>query len=141
MDIDTPFASYAEVETHVLKLRLLKETAELRFGNHCHALADKEVRSTLFKGAISDAVHDIKPVQKAAELLTSGGIGSQLLMGMLTRKGGLIRRLLTSVAVLVLPNLLRKVPWTALAAKLGGTLHAADAHAQNGHAPGGTVPR
>lgn len=135
MDIEKPFVSHAEVEMHALKLRLLKETASLRFGNHCHALADKEVRSTLFKGAISDAVHDIKPVQKAAELLTSGGIGSQLLMGMLTRKGGLMRRLLTSVAVLVLPNLLRKVPWADVGAKVSGALRTTAAHEHNGHAP------
>jgi hypothetical protein len=124
MDIEKPFVSHAEVEMHALKLRLLKETASLRFGNHCHALADKEVRSTLFKGAISDAVHDIKPVQKA-----------QLLMGMLTRKGGLMRRLLTSVAVLVLPNLLRKVPWADVVAKVSGARRTTAAHEHNGHAP------
>jgi hypothetical protein len=133
MVIEKPFTSYEEVEKHALKLRLLSETALLRFGNHCHALADKEVRSTLFKGAVSDAIHDIKPVRKAAELMTSGGIGSQLLMGMLTRKGGLMRRLLTSLAAVVVPNLLGKVPWADVGSKLSGALRTAKVHEHNGH--------
>lgn len=122
MDIEKPFATYEEVQSHALKLRLLSETAALRFGNHCHALADKEVRTTLLKGAVSDAVHDIKPLRSAAQLMTSGGITSQVLMGLVTRKGGLMRRLITSVAAVVLPNLLAKVPWARITSKATGML-------------------
>jgi hypothetical protein len=132
MAIEKPFASYEEVEQHALKLRLLSETAALRFGNHCHALADRELRSALFKGAVSEAVHDMKPVQKAAELMTSGGLGTQLLMGLLTRKGGLKRRLLTSIAAVVLPNLLAKMPWGEVVVKAAGLLRK-PVHEHNGH--------
>ena len=133
MDIDKPFTSYEEVEQHALKLRLQSETALLRFQNHWHAFADKDIRGPLLESAVSDAIHGMKPVQKAAELMTSGGIGSQLIMGMLTRKGGLMRRLLTTVAVTMLPNLLAKVPWMEVASKVGGALRTARAHEHNGH--------
>ena len=126
MASDQPFTNYAELEKHALKLRLRSETAALRFGNHCHALADKEVRAVLMKDAMNDAIHGFKPLHAAAEVVTRGGIGSQLAMGLLTRKGGVKRRLLSSAAALVLPNLLAKVPWSDLLHKLSTALHTKD---------------
>jgi len=121
MDTETkPFASYKEIEVHALKLRLRSETQKLRFENHWRALADKGVRSALLRGAVTDAVSDMKPVQQMAEMMTSGGVASQLVMGLITRRGGIMRRLLGSVAAVVLPNLMAKVPW----GKVAGTLAA-----------------
>lgn len=111
MDTEKPFASYKDIETHLVKLRVSRDLHALRFENHWRALGDKELRGTLFKGAVKDAVHDFKPAQKMTALLTGGGIASQLIMGMLTRRGGILRRLLTSVAVMAAPNLLAKLPW------------------------------
>ncbi len=111
MDIEKPFTSYKEVETHEVKLRVLRDTHALRFEEHWRALADKDVRSSLIKGAVHDAVHDFKPLQKVTELLSSGGIASQLLVGMVTRRGGIMRRLLTTVAMMAAPGLLAKFPW------------------------------
>jgi len=129
MDTETkPFVSYEDIEVHELKLRLRSETQKLRFENHCRALADKEVRSALFKGAVKDAVSDMKPVQHIAELMTSGGVASQLMMGLFTRRGGIMKRLLGSVAAVVLPNLLAKVPWGKVAGTLAAKVSA------NGHA-------
>lgn len=123
METNKPFANYAEMEKHGLKLRLRSETAALRFGKHIHAFSDKEVRSTLMKGALNDALDEMKPMRTAVELMTSGGVVSQVLMGLVTRKGGFMRRLVTSVAVVVLPNLLEKVPWTNVVGKVSGALH------------------
>ncbi len=111
MDIEKPFASYKEMETHLVKLRVLRDTHVLRFEDHWRALGEKDVRSTLFKGAVQEVIHDFKPAKKISELLSGGGIASQLIMGMVTRKGGILRRLLTSVAVMAAPNLLAKFPW------------------------------
>ncbi len=111
MDIEKPFTSYKEVQTHEVKLRVLRDTHALRFENHWRALGDKDVRANLFKSAVNDAVHDIKPVRKITELLTGGGIASQLLMGMISRRGGLMRRLLGSALAMAAPGLLAKVPW------------------------------
>lgn len=108
MDTENPLASFKEMETHLVKLRIIRDTHALRLENHWLALRDKEVRAVLFKGAVQDAVQDFKPAQKITELLTGGGITSQLIMGMITRRGGILRRLLTSVAVMAAPNLLTK---------------------------------
>ncbi len=123
MDIETPFANYAELETHGVKLRLRSEKAALRFGIHCHALAHKEVRAVLLKDAVEDAIHGIKPLHVAADLVTSGGVASQVVMGLLTRTGGVERRMLSSVAALVLPNLLSELPWSNWLGKLSSALH------------------
>ncbi len=111
MDTETPFTSYKEVETHEVKLRILRDTHALRFEEHWRALGDKDVRAVLFKGAVHDAVHDFKPVQKVTELLSGGGIASQLIMGMITRRGGILRRLLGSAFAMAAPGLLSKIPW------------------------------
>lgn len=128
-----PFTSYEEVERHALKLRLRSETQKLRFENHCRALADKEVRSALFKGAVKEAVSDFKPMHRVAELMTSGGVASQLVMGLFTRRGGIMKRVLGSVAAVVLPNLLAKVPWAKVAGTLVTKMRGDVDHAHNGH--------
>lgn len=129
MDTEKPFTTYEELERYGVKLRVRSETQLLRFENHCRALGDKDLRSTLIKGAMKEAVHDFKPARAVAEALTGGGIASQLVMGMLTRRGGLLRRLLTSVAVVVAPNLLSK-----LVSQMKGRLDQDVEHSQNGHA-------
>lgn len=134
MDTESkPFASYEEIEMHALKLRLRSETQHLRFENHCRALADKEVRSALFRGAVKDAVSDFKPAQRVASLMTSGGIASQLMMGFVTRRGGIMKRLLGSVAAVVLPNLLAKVPWGQVAGTLATKMRGTVEPTHNGH--------
>ncbi len=128
MDTETKaFASYEEIEVHLLKLRLRSETQRLRFENHWRALADRDVRSTLLKGAVKDVVNDMKPVQHLTEMMTSGGVASQLVMGFFTRRGGIMKRVFGSVAALVLPNLLAKVPWSKLAGSLSSKI------SSNGH--------
>ena len=128
MDTKTkPFTSYKEIEVHELKLRLRSETQKLRFENHWRALADRDVRSTLFKGAVKDAVSDMRPVQRIAEMMTSGSVATQLVMGLITRRGGIMRRVLGTVAAVVVPNLLAKLPW----GKVTGT--PTDETRANGH--------
>ena len=133
MDTEKPFASYKEMETHLVKLRVLRDTHALRFENHWHALGDKDVRGTLFKGAVKDAVHDFKPAQQMTALLSGGGIASQLIMGMLTRRGGILRRLLTSVAVMAAPNLLGKFPWAKAMDLIRNKNGQHAEHEMNGH--------
>ena len=131
-----PFTSYEDVERHALKLRLRSETQKLRFENHFRALADKEVRTALLKGAVKDVVSDFKPMQRVTELMAGGGVTSQLVMGLFTRRGGIMKRVLGSV---VLPNLLAKVPWSKLAGTLGTKMRsdADHAHVGNGTDPSG----
>jgi hypothetical protein len=133
MDIEKPFASYAEMETRLVKLRVLRDTHALRFEDHWRALADKDVRSELFKGAVQGAVHEFKPAQKITELLSGGGIASQLIMGMITRRGGIMRRLLTSVAVMAAPNLLAKFPWAKAIDLVRNKMGQPSEHEMNGH--------
>ena len=133
MDIEKPFASYKEMETHVVKLRVLRDTHALRFEDHWRALADKDVRSKLFKGVVQDAVHEFKPAQKFGELLSGGGIASQLMMGMITRRGGILRRLLTTVAVMAAPNLLAKFPWAKAIDLVRNKQDRSPEHEMNGH--------
>ena len=129
MDTKQHFTSYEELERHGIKLRIRSETQLLRFENHWRALGDKEVRSVLFKGAVKEAIHDFKPARVVAGMLTGGGLASQLVVGMITRRGGLMRRLLTSVAAVVAPNLLSK-----LVTRFTATTNGVVEHAQNGHA-------
>lgn len=129
MDTKKRFSTYEELELHGVKLRVRSETQQVRFENHLRALGDKDVRSTLLKGAMKDAIHDFKPARAMAELMTGGGIASQVVMGMLTHRGGLMRRLLTSVAAIVAPNLLAK-----LATRFTGRANGEVEHSQNGHA-------
>ena len=133
MDTEKPFASYKEIEAHLVKLRVLRDLHALRFENHWRALGDKDVRATLFKGAVQDAVHDFKPVQKMTALLSGGGIASQLIMGMLTRRGGILRRLLTSVAVMAAPDLFAKFPWAKAMDLVRNKIGKHPEHKMNGH--------
>ena len=132
MDIDKPFTDAKGIDEHALKLRLARDIHTLRFENHWRALGDKDVRGTLFKGAVRDAVHDFKPAQKAKELLMGGGIASQLAFGMLSRKGGLFRRLLMTGLTMAAPGLLKNVPWQKLAGLVTGKEHAQNGHTVNG---------
>jgi len=127
------FTSYEEVERHELKLRLRSETQRLRFENHFRALGDAKVRNTLFKGAVKEAVSDMKPVQRVAEMMTSGGIASQLVMGLFTRRGGIMKRLFGSVAAVVIPNLLSKMPWGKVVETLASKMSGPVEPAANGH--------
>lgn len=133
MDTEKPFASYKDIETHLVKLRVSRDLHALRFENHWRALGDKDVRGTLFKGAVQDAVHDFKPAQKMAALLTGGGIASQLFMGLLTRRGGILRRLLTSVAVIAAPKILSKFPWAKAMDLVRNKAGKHPEHEMNGH--------
>jgi hypothetical protein len=129
------FTSYEEIEKHELKLRLRSGTQRLRFENHWRALGDAKLRNTLFKGAMKDAVSDMKPMQHMAEMMSSGGIASQLVMGMFTRRGGILKRLLGSVAAVVLPNLLSKLPWAKVVGSLASKWGATPEAVSNGHGP------
>ena len=133
MVIEKPFTTYEEVERHAMKLRVQNEIERLRFSSHCHAFANREVRGRLLLGALKDAVHDIKPVRKVAELMSGGGLASQLALGLLTRRGGFMRRLITSVLVAAAPSLLARVPWARLATAVGEKLRGEKDYVHNGH--------
>ncbi len=133
MDTEKAFTSYQGMETHLVKLRVTRDVHVLRFENHWRALGEPQVRATLLKGAVRDMVDDIEPVKRLKELFTGGGIVSQLAMGMITRRGGFMRRFLTSAVAMAAPALLQKVPWHKVMGNLRGEAHILEDHEMNGH--------
>ncbi len=103
------FQDLTAVNAELLRLDAIRDGHAERFSDLFRSLKESEVRRTLMKNTVKEALGKFAPGKILGSLIGGGGIGSGLTMALGAGKGGLLKRMGMFALGLAAPKILKKV--------------------------------